>query len=244
MQLAQIESTLNQKLGLSRRPVAINFFDSPPAGVAKFNGSAPSGCSYWKLAASGERFYTVPSDHFNCPIGSHTHSIQLPPDRQKELMDTLSFMSDIGYVRMEEVGQIPTLPKQPNVIAYAPLGDAPAVPDVVMFVGQPGKLMVLMEAAGRAGVAPSFPSHGRPTCMAIPSAISNGADTSTGCIGNRVYTEIGDDELYFAMRGADLEKVVAALDTIANANNNLREYHRTRKKGLTQIDGFSHTPSR
>ncbi len=234
MQLAKLESTLKQHLELTRPPVAVNFFDAPPAGVPKFTGSEPSGCSYWRLAGTGKRFYTIPSDHFNCPIGAHTHSIQLPPDRQKELMDTLSFMSDIGYVKIEEVGKIPTLPKQPKVIAYAPLGDAPGTPDVVMFVCTPGKMMLLMEAAGRAGVAPSFPSHGRPTCMAIPSALTNGADSSTGCIGNRVYTEIGDDEMYFAIRGSDLEKVVAELETIVNANNSLHEYHRTRKKALTQ----------
>jgi len=234
MQLAQIESALNDRLEFSRRPVAVNFFDTPPADVPKFSGSQPSGCSYWRLAGGGKRFYTVPSDHFNCPIGGHTHAIQLPPDRQKELMDTLSFMSDIGYVRIEEVGKIPTLPKQPNVIAYSPLSDAPGTPDVVIFVGKPSKMMLLMEAAGRAGVAPSFPSHGRPTCMAIPSAMTNGADSSTGCIGNRVYTEIGEDELYFVIRGSDLEKVVAELDTIVSANNSLREYHSTRKKALTK----------
>jgi len=234
MQLAQLESNLNQSLGLSRRPVAVNFFDVPPAGVPKFTGSEPSGCSYWRLAGNGRSFYTIPSDHFNCPIGGHTHSIALPPERQKELMDTLSFMSEIGYVRMEEVGKIPTLPKQPNVISYAPLGEAPAIPDVVIFVGKPGKIMLLMEAVGRAGVAPAFQSHGRPTCMAIPSALANGADSSTGCIGNRVYTDISDDDLYFVIRGSDLEKVVAELDTIVNANNHLREYHRTRKNALTK----------
>ena len=234
MQLSDFESALCQSLDLARRPVAINFFDSPPPDLPKFTGTEPSGCSYWRLAGGGRRFYTVPTDHLNCPIGSHTHSIELPADRKKELSDTLSFMSEIGYVRMEEVGKIPTLPKQPNVIAYAPLADAPATPDVVIVVGKPGKIMLLMEAAGRAGVAPSFPSHGRPTCMAIPSAIANGADSSTGCVGNRVYTDISDDDLYFAIRGSDLPKVIAELDTIVNANNHLREYHRTRKKALTK----------
>src|SRR3954469_4755165 len=124
-----LESTLNSELGLTRRPVAISFLEAPPTGVEKFTGTQPSGCSFWRLAGQGRRFYTVPSDHFNCPIGSHTHSIALPPERQKELTDTLGFMSDIGYVLMEEVGKIPTLPRQPNVIAYAPLSDAPAQPD-------------------------------------------------------------------------------------------------------------------
>src|SRR3954454_25381109 len=144
MQLSEFESALQRSLDLSRRPVAINFFDAPPAGLSQFTGSEPSGCSYWRLAGQGRRFYTVPSDHFNCPIGSHTHSISLPAERQKELTDTLGFMSDIGYVRMEEVGKIPTLPRQPNVIAYAPLSDAPAQPDVVIVVGKPGKIMLLM----------------------------------------------------------------------------------------------------
>jgi len=233
-QLMLLESTLNTDLGLTRRPVAINFFDTPPADVPKFTGSVPSGCSFWKLAGGGRRFYTVPSDHFNCPIGSHTHSIALPADRQKELSDTLSFMGDIGYIRMEEVGKIPTLPKQRNVIAYGPLGEATSAPDVVILVGKPGKIMLLLEAAIRAGVNTQSPIFGRPTCMSIPASMQMGAVGSTGCIGNRVYTEIGEDDLYIAIRGSDLEKVVGELDTIINANNDLREYHRTRKKALTR----------
>jgi uncharacterized protein (DUF169 family) len=234
MQLSQLESALNQKLDLSRRPVAINFFDAPPQGVEKFAGSAPSGCSFWRIAAEGRRFFTVPADHLNCPIGSHTHSIAMSAEKQKELMDTLGFMANIGYVRMEEVGKIPTLPKQPNVIAYAPLSDAPATPDVVIFAGKPAKIMLLMEAAARAGVAPALASHGRPTCMSIPAALSNGADSSTACVGNRVYTEIGDDDLYFAVRGDSLEKVIAELETIVNANHQLREYHTARKQSLSR----------
>lgn len=234
MQLAQLESALNQSLGLTRRPVAVNFFDAPPAGMTKFVGSEPSGCSYWRLAGGGKRFYTVPSDHYNCPIGSHTHSIELPEQRKNELMDTLSFMAQIGYVRMEEVGKIPTLPKQPNVISYSPLSEAPGDPDVVILVGKPGKIMLLLEAAGRAGVTAQPPTMGRPTCMSIPAAMQMGAVGSTGCIGNRVYTEIGDDDLYIAIRGSDLPKVAAELNVILSANDSLLEYHRTRKKALTQ----------
>jgi len=232
--LMLLESTLNTELGLTRRPVAIHFLDTPPTDIPKFEGSEPSGCSFWRLAGKGRKFYTVPSDHFNCPIGSHTHSVQLPAERQKELGDTLSFMSDIGYIKMEEVGKIPTLSKQPNVIAYAPLGEAPANPDVVMLVGKPAKIMLLLEAAGRAGVNTSSPVFGRPTCMSIPASMPGGAVGSTGCVGNRVYTEIGDDELYVAISGKDLDKVVAELDTIISANDSLKEYHRTRKKALTK----------
>lgn len=232
--LMSLETTLNTELGLQRRPVAMIFFDAAPAGVAKFEGSEPSGCSYWRLAGKGRSFYTVPSDHYNCPIGSHTHGIALPAERQNELMDTLGFMSGIGYIKMEEVGKIPTLPKPPNVIAYAPLGDSSSAPDVVIVVGKPGKIMLLLEAADRAGVNTESPVLGRPTCMAVPAAATGGAIGSTGCIGNRVYTEIGDDELYVAIRGQDIEKVVAELATIVDANRQLNEYHQTRKQALSQ----------
>lgn len=233
-QLIQLEGTLNAELDLTHRPVAVSFLDSPPDGVEKFVGSEPSGCSFWRLAGQGRSFYTVPSDHYNCPIGSHTHSISLPQDRQKELGDTLSFMSDIGYVRMEEVGKIPTLPKQPNVVAYSPLGEATVAPDVVILVGKPGKIMLLMEAASRAGVATQMAIFGRPTCMSLPAALQSGAVGSTGCVGNRVYTEIGDDDLYIAIRGSEVEQIVGELDTIIHANNKLLEYHRSRKRALTK----------
>lgn len=231
--LMLLESTLNTELDLTRRPVAVSFLDSPPPGVEKFGGTEPSGCSYWRLAGNGRRFYTVPSDHYNCPIGSHTHSIDLPPERQKELADTVSFMNAMGYIKLEEVGRIPTLPKQPNIIAYSPLGEAAVEPDIVILVGKPGKIMLLMEAASRAGVIAQFPLVGRPTCMSIPAALQNGVVGSSGCIGNRVYTEIGEDELYAFIRGKDLEKVVGELETIINANEGLRKYHLTRKKALT-----------
>lgn len=229
-----LESILNTELELTRRPVAVSFLDAPPAGVEKFTGTVPSGCSFWQLAGDGRSFYTVPSDHYNCPIGSHTHSIALPRERQKELGATLQFMSEIGYIKMEDVGKLPTLPKQPNVVAYAPLGEASMAPDVVIMVGKPGKIMLLMEAALRAGVANQFPVFGRPTCMALPAAMQSGVVGSSGCIGNRVYTEIGDDEMYVAIRGGDLERVVGELGTIINANNELQEYHRTRKNALTK----------
>ena len=75
---AAVEQQLTVRLLLTRRPVAIAFRESPPAGVAKLSGTQPSSCSFWRLAAAGQVFYTVPSDHYNCPVGSYTHNIPLP----------------------------------------------------------------------------------------------------------------------------------------------------------------------
>jgi uncharacterized protein (DUF169 family) len=227
-----LEQRLAQDLQTSRRPVAVAFRDAAPPGVAKFAGSEPSACSFWRLAMKGRAFYTVPGDHHNCAIGSHTHNMPLPPGRAGELEQTLAYMTGLGYIRMEEVAGIPRLPRTPGVVVYAPLGDTPVDPDVVLFVGQPGRVMLLQEAARRAGLAVRVPLLGRPTCMAIPAALAEGAVTSTGCIGNRVYTDVGDDELYVVVPGRDLARLAEELPRIADANRKLSEYHRGRRGAL------------
>jgi uncharacterized protein (DUF169 family) len=229
---AAIERGLRERLGLTRRPVAVAFRDTPPAGVKPFTGSEPSGCSFWRLAMEGRAFYTVPADHYNCPVGSHTHNIPLPAERADELPQVLQIMTGLGYLSMAEVPGIPRLPKTPGAVVYAPLGDTPVDPDVVLFIGPPGRLMLLQEAAIRAGVATQVPLLGRPTCMALPAALGGGAVASTGCIGNRVYTGAGDDELYVAVAGTHIARVAAEAATIAAANTTLADYHRGRRASL------------
>jgi uncharacterized protein (DUF169 family) len=227
-----IERQLSGALGLQRRPVAVAFRATPPPGVPKFSGTEPSGCSFWRLAMSERIFYTVPADHYNCPIGSHTHNIALPPERAAELPQTLGLMTELGYLKMEEVAGIPRLPETPGVVIYAPLGDAPVDPDVVLVAGRPGRVMLLQEAALRAGVAAPAPLLGRPTCMALPAALAQGVIASTGCVGNRVYTDLGDDELYVMIPGKDVGRVAAEAQTIASANLKLTEYHQGRRRTL------------
>ncbi|MGH7312287.1 MAG: DUF169 domain-containing protein [Candidatus Rokuibacteriota bacterium] len=227
-----LEQQLSDRLTLQRRPVAVAFRDAPPAGVLRFAGSEPSGCSFWRLAMHGRAFYTVPADHHNCAIGSYTHTMPLPPERAPELEQTLSFMATIGYMKMEEVGGIPRLPRTPGVVVYAPLGETPVDPDVVLFVGRPGRVMLLQEAALRAGVAAAVPLLARPTCMALPAALAAGSVASTACIGNRVYTDVGEDELYVVIPGKDLTRVADELGTVTDANSTLSQYHRERRRTL------------
>jgi uncharacterized protein (DUF169 family) len=229
-----LEKRVMDSLHLERRPVAVAFRDGAPSGVEKFSGSMPSGCSFWPLAMRGRVFYTVPADHYNCAVGSHTHNIPLPAERAQELPQTLTFMTGLGYLKMEEVPGIPQLPRTPGAVVYAPLGDTPVDPDVVLFVGRPGRLMLLQEAALRAGAGARVPFLGRPTCMALPAAAVAGAAASTGCIGNRVYTDVSDDELYVAIAGRDLARVIDELATIAQANTTLSDYHRERRRTLTR----------
>jgi uncharacterized protein (DUF169 family) len=229
-----LDEKLKQVLGSTRSAVAVAFADAPPAGVERFEGSVPSSCSFWRLAAAGRTFYTVPGDHLNCPVGGYTHN-SLPAERMPELQQVLTLMSDIGYIRMEEIPGVFQLSAPPKVIVYSPLAEAPVPPAVVLASGKPGRIMMLAEAATRAGAMSKLPLLGRPTCMAIPAAVSNGAVLSSGCIGNRVYTDIGEDELYVVLRGSDLERIGAELDTIVAANLTLTAYHRERRQTLATV---------
>jgi uncharacterized protein (DUF169 family) len=229
---SDLEQRLQGALKLTRRPVAVAYRDAVPAGVARFAGSEPSSCSFWRLAGEGRAFATVAADHYNCPIGSYTQNVPLPPDRAPELDQVLGLMTEIGYVRMEEVSGIPRVAEPPRAIVYAPLGEMPVAPDVVLFVGRPGRLMLLQEAAIRAGVAAGLPLLARPTCMALPAAMAHGVVVSAGCVGNRVYTDVGEDELYAVVPGKDLARVAAALDEVVGANATLTDYHQQRRQQL------------
>jgi uncharacterized protein (DUF169 family) len=232
MDYRNLEQRLADALGLQRRPVAMIFRETPPAEVPEFIGAEPAGCSFWRLAARGRTFYTIPSDHYNCAIGSYTHNIPLPPERAQELDQMLTFMTGLGYVRMEEIPGIPRLSQTPQVVIYAPLGDSPLDPDVVLFAGLPKALMLLQEAAVRAGIGARAVFLGRPTCMAVPAALASGVIASSGCIGNRIYTDLGDEELDVVIPGKDVAKVADEVQTITEANAKLSEYHRGRRQAL------------
>src|SRR5262249_30678250 len=73
-------------LGLRRMPIKIGFLDALPPSLARWSGGpVAAGCVFWDRAMDGKSFYTLPSDHWNCAIGSHTHKIGLPADRGNEL---------------------------------------------------------------------------------------------------------------------------------------------------------------
>jgi len=228
----ELEDRISAAVRLTRRAVAVGFLDAAPTGLEEFKGTEPSGCSFWRLAAAGRSLYTVPEDHFNCAVGAYTHNIPLSPGREKETEQTLKMMFDLGYVKPEEVPQIPRLAKTPAAIAYAPLGDAGFPPDVVLFACQPAGAMLLNEAAARAGISSGAPALGRPTCMALPATLRAGSILSLGCMGNRVYTGLGEDEMYFVVRGRELAALADALEVIGGANSALEQYAKGRRAEL------------
>lgn len=222
-------SQLIELLALRSQPVAIAFRDAEPEGMPRIETAALAGCTYWKLAAEGRTFYTTASDHYGCPIGSHTHGIDLPEETAKQLEGLVETMVQLEYINMAEVPSIPWRGETFGVAIYAPLKDAAFAADVVLVSGTAKQMILLAEAAHAAGLDGDSSMVGCPTCAAIPAVIQSGCTaTNLGCIGNRVYTELPDDELYFAIAGSQLEKIVEKLVTITHANCELEKYHRGR----------------
>jgi uncharacterized protein (DUF169 family) len=224
-----LATQLAELLQLRRQPVAITFQESAPADVSKIEETAPSGCSYWKQAAEGHTFYTDEADHYGCPIGAHTHGVDLPEEQTRELEGLVSTMVELEYLNPEEVAGIPRREGKLGVVLYAPLAEASFEPEVILVSGNARQIMLLAEAAHSAGVSCETSMVGRPTCAAIPVVLQSGRSaTNLGCIGNRVYTELADDELYLAFAGEQLEPIVQKLAVIVNANSKLETFHRSR----------------
>ncbi|MBS2025966.1 MAG: DUF169 domain-containing protein [Deltaproteobacteria bacterium] len=220
---------LQQLTGTQLPPIGIAFVAQAPEGVARLESTGPASCSYWKRAAQGEVFATDLAHHQGCPIGAHTHGVPLSNEKAQELQQMVGTMVQLGYIRMEEVPKIPHRKSPLQSVVYAPLAKLPVAADVVLVRGTARQLMLVAEAAQMAGLADALPTMGRPTCAAVPLAQESGQlAMSLGCVGNRVYTGLADDEAYVAVPGGALEKLVGQLAQVAKANAELEKFHRAR----------------
>ena len=220
-------------MNLDRAPVAVAFLDAPPAGLGHMERPEAAGCGYWKLASEGQSFYTTADDHQNCPVGAFTHGVELSPTKGAELQSLVTTMIELRYLKSEDVAQLPHRNQPLRIAAYAPLDRATFDADVVIFRGNARQIMLVTEAARAAGVFEAGSTMGRPACAMLPHAVSTGSGVaSIGCIGNRVYTGLGDDELYFTVPGEAAVKTLEHLATVLEANVALETFHRQRAAAL------------
>jgi uncharacterized protein (DUF169 family) len=231
---SEYSTTLVSYLQLKAAPVAVRFTDEPPIGIPRIDASALAGCAYWKTAAAGEVFYTNASDHMGCAIGAYTIGAELGPPQKAELERMLVMMTEAKYIATQEVPSIPVRHETLKFVTYAPLAKTPAQPDLVVIRSRPRASMLLSEAAHAAGVRDSTAPVIRPACAMLPQVLSTGrATTSLGCIGNRVYTGLPDDEIWHTLPGARLEAIMETLTTVVQANRVLSEFHQGRVAAAT-----------
>ena len=213
--------------------VALTFTDVRPNHLPRVVDPQPSGCSFWKLAAEGGAFYADAPDHFGCVVGAYALGAELSESQTEELVELSSTMERLSYVKAEELAELPRRSNPLRFVIYAPLNLSPALPDLVLVRGNAWHLMLLTEAARAAGFLKSTLAMGRPACAMIPESLASGqAVLSLACIGNRVYTGLGNHEGYCAIPGNALESLCASLSTVLAANEILGRLHRERQGQL------------
>jgi uncharacterized protein (DUF169 family) len=229
---AALAEEFTSLLQLKQPPIAIVFADDLPAGLTAYNGVAPAGCRFWQEAANAT-FATSSADHSLCAIGVHTHNLQPSPEQQTDLMDALKVFADLGYVRQEDISQIPVLRSRARHVIYAPLSAVPLPPDVVLLFVSPGQMLILSEAVQQVENQ-NAPALGRPACAVVPQVIHSGrAAVSLGCCGARAYLDnFTDDIAIFALPGASLLCYVERLRVLSSANRVLSGFHQMRRSDI------------
>lgn len=226
---SNISQSLTSALKLKQAPVAITMTDSVPDGVPSWEGKSPAGCRFWQEGAS-RTFSTGPRDHDLCAIGIHTHNLAGTDATTADLMTALRVFGDLGYVRAEDVPQIPVLANRPANVVYGPLADANVTPDAVMLFVDASQILVLTEAAQQIEGG-ATPAMGRPACAVVPQTINSGkAALSLGCCGARAYLDVmTDDVALFAIPGARIGEFSERVTGLAAANGILAQFHTIRR---------------
>lgn len=227
--ISEIAKRLTDSLTLALPPIAICFTDTVPVGVRNWMGRVPAGCRFWQEAATGV-FATSPADHDLCAIGTLTHNMEITEAHEVDRRDALAVLSDLGYVREEDIPSIPVLESRPPHVIYGPLASIPLNPDVVLLFAKVDQMLILSEASQQVeGGLP--PAMGRPACSIVPQAMNTGrAALSLGCCGARTYLDVlADDVALWALPGAKLDLYVERIAALANANAVLRTFHQIRR---------------
>jgi uncharacterized protein (DUF169 family) len=225
-------ATLSAALHLTQPPVAIGFAAELPAGVPMWKGPAPAGCRFWEEGTRAV-FATIGADHELCAIGTYTHNLGTSPAHDAERAEALKVFASLGYVRPEDLPQIPVLEQRPNLVIYGPLDRMPIRPAVVLLFARPEQALILSEASQQteAGAPPAL---GRPACAVVPQAAnSQRTALSLGCCGARAYLDVlKSDVALYAIPESRLAAFAARVAELARANEVLTAFHAVRRRDV------------
>ena len=225
-----LSQRLADLLGLEHAPIAITFSENPvseDSGLAPFgaplsestpdgrSGAVPAPCVFW-MHAHTRTFFTTPDDHGNCSVGEYTHGLVEAGDILER--EDVGALLEVGWVTMEAFAGVAALERRPSSILYGPLADTPHDPDVVLLRLSPYQAMEL-------GDAVSIHLSGKPQCQILPIAIDQDkVALSMGCALSRARTGMGDDELTCAIPPGQLAEIVANLEGVVGADQQVVGY--------------------
>lgn len=223
---------LRVALSLQQAPVAISFSDSLPDGLSEYEGRAPAGCRFWQEATQ-RSFATSARDHALCGVGVYTHNLEPTKLGQTDLMDALKVFGDLGYLRPEDLPNIPVLQSRPRYVVYGPLSQARQQPDLVLLIVNASQSLILSEAAQQVDHQ-NAPAMGRPACAVVPQVVNGQrAALSLGCCGARAYLDLlTDDAALFALPWSKFDHYLERIEVLARANRVLTRFHELRREQI------------
>ncbi|HET8947030.1 MAG TPA: DUF169 domain-containing protein, partial [Candidatus Polarisedimenticolia bacterium] len=227
-------ATLRDALHLTQPPVAVGFADQVPAGVPMWTGQAPAGCRFWEEGTRAV-FATTGADHHLCALGTHTHNLETSAAHDAERGEALKMFASLGYVRPEDLPQIPVLKQRPKFVIYGPLDRVPVRPAVVLLFARPEQALILSEASQQTE-AGTPPAMGRPACAVVPQAAnSKRTALSLGCCGARAYLDVlKSDVTLYAIPEPRLAAFTARVAELARANEVLTTFHAVRRRDVAR----------
>jgi len=230
---AQIADTLARALDLKGPPIAVCFGAEVAAELPDFKDRVPAGCAFWERAFKGG-FSTTARDHENCAIGTFTHGMAASSAaHESERATALATFAELGYVRPDDIPQIPRMDRQIEIVSYLPLAAARHRPDVVLIFANSQQGLIMTEAAQQLDQG-APPALGRPACAIVPQVFRTGrAALSLGCCGARAYLDVlRDDVALWALPGHRLEEYATRIAELSQANRVLSRFHALRRKDI------------
>ncbi len=225
---AGLADRLARTLHLAVPPITISFTDEVDASLPAFeepmsqptedgrSGRVPAGCVFW-IRAAERSFATAPADHGNCSVGSYTHGL-MSLEQAAGHADVAALL-DAGWVDAEAISAVPAVSRPAGAIAYGPLAEARATPDVVLLRVNGRQMMVLSDAL------PGMRIEGKPQCHIVALAKENAeVAASVGCALSRARTGMRPDEMTVAIPGERLAAVVDAVDRTAAVDTVVAKY--------------------
>jgi uncharacterized protein (DUF169 family) len=221
-----------RRLGLAHGPVAISMVDRPPAGIQVVSTPAISSCAFWRRAEN-EVFYATAEAHRGCAVGAHVMGLPMSVETRDALGRSVALMSGVGYLRGEEVANIPQVRKAGSGVVYGPLAGFPLQADCVLVWVEPAQAMLLGETlhttAWKSSAPPRATLMGRPACGALAHAINDGRESfSLGCAGMRSFTEIAPALALFVIPGEAIASLADRLTRTLASNAAMLEHYRTK----------------
>ena len=234
-ELYKSTATVLDEIGLEYPPVAMAVVNTQPAGIDE-KPQAVSACAFWRTAET-DVFYASSQDHCGCSVGGHVMGVDLPEPAQVELVDSINFMADVGYLGESEVANIPQLARSGSGVVYGPLSRFPIEADCALVWANPSQAMVLGEAllttswkSEQSGIANLF---GRPACGAVARAINTQSDSfSLGCAGMRTFTEVSPNVALFIIPGCNLVEMATSLSGIVASNKKMLAHYKEKKNAV------------